>query len=277
MNPPLDKIAGDAHWPSRLAEACGHLRTARDSEECRAARENLWALLYFGLRRCSRAVASRRGMSGSPDIDDLAAGKSLEILRRVESGAMDLSGKAAVDVVAFLSAVARHGLLDVKRKEARWPTVDLSVTEVPSSVDPHGWPLLAAPPAPYSMVEGKEFAIALRSCVENMPLRSMRIWFFRVFLEMSSREIAVHPEVNLNPPHVDVILQRARAALKACMEEKGHAATHLPPGTFAEVWECIRGEERRPTACEGTAMDSRGSRALDSTPSRSEKGSSDEI
>jgi DNA-directed RNA polymerase specialized sigma24 family protein len=255
MTPPLDEIAGDAQWPVRLAEAFDLFRAARASEECREAWERLWALLYFGLLRCARAMASRRGLQEIPDLEDIASKKSLDLLRRAESGALDLSGKEAAEVVAFLSAVARNGLLDVVRKEARNPVLSLGPNgRSPLAADPGGrpsgglaprWQRSAVAPNPRAGVESRDFARALRACVEAMPARSMRIWFFRVFLEMSSREIAMHPEVNLKPAHIDVIIHRARTAVTSCLEGKGYTPDALPAGSFTELWEHFCGFQAR--------------------------------
>ena len=253
MKTPGDLVAADSNWPIRLAEAFHCLRTATESEARLEARENLWTLLYFGLLRCLRAVAPRLGIPNYSDLEDIASTKSLEMLRRAESGAMDLSGKRAEEVVAFLSAAARNGLLDLKRSERRCPVVNCRAEGVPSLDGEVAWPPSQGTPSPSSHVEARDFARALRACVESMSIRSMRVWFFRVFFGLSSQEIADHPEVGLNAPHVDVLMQRARADLKTCMEGKGHPPTELPAGTFVELWEYFRssGEGARMTARDG--------------------------
>ncbi len=54
-------------------------------------------------------------------------------------------------------------------------------------------------------VRGREFAHGLRECAGTLKARDRRVWFFRAFLEMPSREIAAHRSVALKPSHVDVI------------------------------------------------------------------------
>jgi hypothetical protein len=62
-----------------------------------------------------------------------------------------------------------------------------------------------------------------------------------VFLERPSREIA--GRLGVKESHVDVIVQRARAALRECMRKKGHPDTALMPGAFVEIWSAIAGSE----------------------------------
>lgn len=255
MMDPGDQISAEANWPIRLADAFERLHATHDPEEYRDARETLWTILYFGLRRCLRAVAPRLGMAGVPEIDDIASTKSLEMLARAESGMMDLSGKSAVDVVAFLSSAARHGLLDLKRLQARSVVMRGDAERERSHGEEAFWPASQAARSPSAAVEVRDFAHALRSCLGKMPVRSRRIWFLRAVLGLSSREIAGHPEVSLTSPHVDVLMQRIRVDLKACMEAMGHARTDLPPGTFAELWDYFRDwdSQVKPAAHEGAA------------------------
>jgi hypothetical protein len=65
------------------------------------------------------------------------------------------------------------------------------------------------------------------------------VWFFRAYYEMSSRAIADHPLVGVGVAHVDVINQRARDAVRACMRSKGHDLVEFPPEAFVELWEAL--------------------------------------
>jgi hypothetical protein len=60
---------------------------------------------------------------------------------------------------------------------------------------------------------------------------------------MSSKRIAVHPEILLKPGHVDVLLQRARKAIRDCMTKKHQDPEEIPPGAFAEIWAAFEAEE----------------------------------
>ena len=97
---------------------------------------------------------------------------------------------------------------------------------------------VAADPA-----ESKAYAEALKRCAETLENRARTIWLFRVFYEMSSKEISTHPEVRIKPGYVDVILQRVRDSLRECMRRKGHDTHQLPTGVFVELWRAFRMEE----------------------------------
>jgi DNA-directed RNA polymerase specialized sigma24 family protein len=96
---------------------------------------------------------------------------------------------------------------------------------------------------PDAAVERKEFVGALLRCIERMDQRSRRIWFFRVFYDFSSKDIAVHPDINLKASHVDVLLQRSRKAIRECMQSQNYDAHDMPPGTFTELWKIFRSED----------------------------------
>jgi DNA-directed RNA polymerase specialized sigma24 family protein len=93
-------------------------------------------------------------------------------------------------------------------------------------------------------VRNREFAEALAACVGALEERARRAWLFRAFYDMSSREIAAHPDVAVRVGHLDVILFRSRQALRRCMTRKGHSLETVPPGAFAELWMRLRGNER---------------------------------
>ncbi|NNE43225.1 MAG: hypothetical protein HKN12_03380, partial [Gemmatimonadetes bacterium] len=93
---------------------------------------------------------------------------------------------------------------------------------------------------PEDRLERRRFAESLRDCAGQLTARDRTVWFFRVFYDLSSREIAGHPEVGLKAPHVDVILQRCRQAVRKCMDGKGYQPGDLPPGTFSELWAAFR-------------------------------------
>ena len=68
--------------------------------------------------------------------------------------------------------------------------------------------------------------------------------------DLPSKEIAVHPEVQLKPGHVDVILSRCRDQIRNCMGASGLEERELPPGTYAELWERLRGPATRPVVAD---------------------------
>ena len=54
---------------------------------------------------------------------------------------------------------------------------------------------------------------------------------------MTSRDISEHPLVGVSAAHVDVIVQRARDALRRCLEGRGHRSDVLPRGAFTMLWQ----------------------------------------
>ena len=111
-------------------------------------------------------------------------------------------------------------------------------------MDPKGSAMaIQAPEPPDRRLQRKEFVEALRGCAERLEGRARLVWLFRVFCNMPSKEIAAHPEVGLKPGNVDVILQRTRQAMRACMLRNGYEARDMPPGTFVEMWRVFRFEE----------------------------------
>jgi hypothetical protein len=71
------------------------------------------------------------------------------------------------------------------------------------------------------------------------------VWIFRVFLEMSTRQIAAHPEIAMKPGAVDVALARTRDKVRVCMKRRGFDPRDMPPGTFAVLWAEFRLGRRR--------------------------------
>jgi RNA polymerase sigma factor (sigma-70 family) len=222
-------------WPGRLLEATATLRGSSASETVRrAALQEAWLILQSALVRFARAHAPRVG--GQPsreDIEDLASEKALELARRLESGAWDPSGHGPHEIAGFLGTVARNGLVDLFRRRGKHVELhdeETEVTTMHARVDETAG----------ARVESRAFAGALRDCAATLKERDRSVWFFRVFYELPSREIAAHPEIRLKAPHVDVILQRCRRVIRDCMTKKGHEVTELPPGTFVHLWEMLR-------------------------------------
>ena len=85
-----------------------------------------------------------------------------------------------------------------------------------------------------------EFARDLLKCLGALQSRSLLIWFFRAFYDLSSREIATHPSIRLEVGHVDVVMQRTRAAIQQCLQQAGHDASEIPVGVYARIWDASR-------------------------------------
>lgn len=226
-------------WPARIGCLCRELRDAPGSAPRRALQAELWVLLHMALHRHLCCLAPRFGRFVREDLEDLAAQKSLELLRRAECGSWEPSDRAPGEVVAYLSNVARNGLVDYARR-GRSGFAPHSNGSTPALDGPDE--LESECELPETCVEREEFVAALVECTGRLGPKARTIWLFRALYDMASKDIARHPEIALKPSHVDVVLQRCREAVGACMKRKGHATAPLPPGTFLELWARYRME-----------------------------------
>ncbi|MBU1702089.1 MAG: sigma-70 family RNA polymerase sigma factor [Candidatus Eisenbacteria bacterium] len=233
-------------WPKRLEQLSRTLRHPQNNSQQDRDREAAWFLLNASISKYLRIHLSRLGKASPEDLEDIASQKSLDLLRRIESGSWEMTGRTDGEIMGFLSKAARNGLLDhLREKRRRIEPVDEDRPEWDVGPDTLENAVRTMSPIdpPDIQVERNEFAAALRECAEQLSDRSRKIWFFRVFCGLSSREIACHPEVSLKASHVDVLLQRTRIMIRDCMRQKGHHPQEIPPGTFVELWKAFRLEE----------------------------------
>lgn len=168
------------------------------------------------------------------DLEDIASAKALDLLLRAESGEWDPTGRHAGEVAAYIATVARNGLLRWAERNSR--TVRM---EEPGDEPESAPPATALSPAADTLTEAGEFVAVLRECVRRLQPRARRIWILRAFHELSSRDIAAHPDVGLTKAHVDVVVSRARDVLKQCLGTHGHRTTDYPAGAFMTLWEAL--------------------------------------
>lgn len=184
--------------------------------------------------RYLRAHAAGVRAAGPDDLEDLASTKALELLVRAESGGWNPEGRHGGEVAAYVAAVARNALLRWAERRHRQP---LAVAADGDDGFPGEPPPVLSGPTSDGAVEAREFVEALRACVERLQPRSRRVWFFRAFYDLSSREIACHPDVGLSAAHVDVLVNRVRDSLKNCLATRGLHPRDYPTGAFAALWE----------------------------------------
>ncbi|MFC1572726.1 RNA polymerase sigma factor [Candidatus Eisenbacteria bacterium] len=223
-------------WPERLKEFSRELQTLGEEPTRDGIREQVWSTLLSAFSLYLRIHASRLGRVSREDLEDLAAEKSLHLLRRIEAKKVNFSDPSLGEITNFISRTARNALLDLLREKARWvesPTGEQAEGNLPASITSFQ-PTETEPPD--LQVERREFAGSLSACIERLKPRSRLIWFFRVFYGMASRDIAVHREIDLSVNHVDVVLKRARTTIRECVRQKGFEPREMPPGTFAELW-----------------------------------------
>lgn len=125
------------------------------------------------------------------------------------------------DFGAWLRGIARNLVINERRKDARRKRIlSDNLTEV----------LIAS--SSVSDEEDEEMGDlalmrlnALKECVKSLPEKSLRLLKSRYEDDNSAQDIA--EEFSMNPPAVRKALERMRAALRECMEEKmGLAPAH---------------------------------------------------
>ncbi len=229
-------------WPARIKELCQRLPSSPDSVSRESIRAELWLLINASIARYLRLHSTRLGVVAREEMEDIAAEKSFDLLRRIETGENDMGERQPAEIASYLSRVARNGLLDQLREAAR--------RVLPADEDCPEWELGgdallsdAWERSPEQFVARREFATALHHCARALAVKSRRIWLLRAFCDMPSRQIATHPAVDLNVGHVDVLLQRSRRAIRKCMKVRGHNPADAPPGVMIELWEALWGTD----------------------------------
>lgn len=224
-----DAFAGSPQWTNRFHTLCQRLHDARHRNRREKVRTELWLLLNSLFCNYLNRHSRRYGNVVAEDIQDLIAELSFSIFTRLESGRLDLGGRNDQQLVSYFSTAAHQGLLQFFRRAGR-STVPVEELELPTRGAEHA----------DSGVESREFADDLQVCASKLKDRARAIWFFRVFYGLSSREIAVHPEICLNASHVDVVLHRVRSNVRDCMRASGHELSVIPPGTMIRLWRAFR-------------------------------------
>jgi len=230
--------AREPRWASLLSETCARLAERPEPAERNRLRGEAWAVLRTALESYARLHAGRLGGPGADSIQDVAADKALELLLRCESGAWDTRGWNGLRLAAFVSRVARNGVIDHLR--ALGPR---RLTDLPGDESWVARPALRATAAdnPTTPVEATEYADHLLKGLEALTPRARTVWFLRVCFDWPSRRIARYPGVQIKASHVDVELQRSRERIRTWMETRGFDVREMPPGTFAALWnECQR-------------------------------------
>lgn len=235
-----EEAAGPA-WAMELVRLCGHVSSHADDPGRDEIRDRLWLILNLALRRYMRIHGSRLASLRPEDLEDLGSQKALELLDRIVSHSHELRDRTAGQIASFLSVSARNAVLDLAKRAGRL----VRPKDHEWEREMHGpTKNVAVPDDTHDRAEAEEYAQDLLGCLGKLPPRSRLIWFFRVFYEMSSREIAGHPRIQLEFAHVDVLMQRTREGIRKCLQGSGHAPSHIPPGVYALVWNASRSWDR---------------------------------
>jgi len=223
-------------------ECCTKLRSDPDAVGSPAWRD-AWLLVSTALLRYLRMHSARTGGAApAEDLEDLASQKSLELVGRAVSGAWDPSGYTAGQAATYLATAARNCLFDWLERERRFTRPGSDAASRPSDPaedSPEAgmeWATTSDVEPPDRAVLRREFADALCRCVRGLDRRSRNAWVLRALFEMTSRDIARHPEVNARVGHVDVLLFRGRQAVRRCMDRRGHDLADVPAGVLVDLW-----------------------------------------
>ncbi len=223
-------------WPLRLKALCAEFLSPPDEAAGDRTRGEIWKIFNLALAIYLRHHASRLAGISREDLEDIASDKSLDLMHRMVQGKQRFHDRRPAEIMSFFSKVARNELMDLLKERGRWvepkdeerPEWEFGATGEEITMSRIERADLAA--------ERQEFSRALLECAETLAPRSRLVWFFRVFYEMASKDIAVHPRVLVKPSHVDVLLQRSREKIRECMQRQGFQLGEIPPGTFAVLW-----------------------------------------
>jgi RNA polymerase sigma-70 factor (ECF subfamily) len=188
---------------AELDEALLARLRARDPEALRMAAE------AHG-RRIYRAA---RGMGHSAtDAEDLAQEVFVTFL-----GSLDrFEGRAQIGT--WLFGILHHKSLERRRAMSREELNDPIDQLFESQFDDHGrWrqPPLAAD----RLVHAGQVGAAIGGCLERLPGHQREVFHLRQVEELSAE--AVSKITGQSITHIGVLLHRARARLRACLQEKG--------------------------------------------------------
>jgi RNA polymerase sigma factor (sigma-70 family) len=228
-----DSHESGARWPERLLELCRELGQTSGNSQQEHVLSALWLIANAAVSRYVRFHIQSNQLDPE-DVRDIASEKSFAFIQHVTDPVWVSENTHPGQVCSYFSTLARNGVADHFRRQRRWarPTV-----------------LETAPVSPgvrVTQVEDRlirrQFAEALRDCVEKLTPRARTVWFLRVMLDMPAKEIGRHPRVGMNPAAVDMMLSRTRATLRECARKKGLEPQDIPPGTLALLWDRVREE-----------------------------------
>ncbi len=225
----------EPRWAARARQLARDLRESGAPNDAKRIHAELWfclgvAMLAFVRRSCGPTCPL-----STDEVQDVAWSRTHEVMRRAGERTWDPGEMTPGELAAYIAAVARHAVIDAVRKRSRETSVAdwERAVETERGIEPASG---RAPETAEAEVQRKEFTRALRSCLARLAPRSRCAWLLRALYDMSSREIADHPDVAVRPDHVDVILPRVRVTLRHCLAQRGFERDDLPRGAFAELW-----------------------------------------
>jgi len=225
-------------WSQRTLALCLEWQAASNDVDRNRVLSELWVLINAILARYVRFHCRSLGTIDSEEIRDIASEKAMAFVHNLRNGNRDVGVLHAEQISAYVSVLARNGLIDTLRKNGR------------RQRRPEERAAATVPVAPASddaevNVRHEQFLKAIRECVAGLAPRARNAWFLRAYLDMSSKEIAAHPDVGMTVTAVDMLLSRTRRTLRECMDKKGLNAGDAPPGTFVALWELLNNQGKK--------------------------------
>lgn len=157
--------------------------------------------------------------------DDSAEDAVQEALLAASRAPERFAGRAAVGTWVF--GILKHKLIDEIRRQRR----RVYLTPLPSEdeaddfdalFDARGhWNADDQPPAwsdPDASLEQRQFWQVFETCLTRLPESTARVFMMREFLDLDTPEICGH--FDITPNHCWVILHRARAGLRLCLQTR---------------------------------------------------------
>ncbi|MBI3479292.1 MAG: sigma-70 family RNA polymerase sigma factor [Nitrosomonadales bacterium] len=130
---------------------------------------------------------------------------------------------AQSSVRTWLVGILKHKIMDVLRKRAREPQLDVAEGEdegelIDALFNEHGrW---SSPPQtwanPEQTMENAHFWEVFEQCNQRMPLNTARAFMMREFMDMTTKEIC--QELSISTTNCWVLLHRARLTLRECLD-----------------------------------------------------------
>jgi len=160
--------------------------------------------------------------------NELAEDVVQDTLLAALQGAPGFSGRSSLKT--WLTGILKHKVVDAIRRKAREPVFatleeESQLDDFDALFDDSGhW---ENPPAewgdPEAQLSRQQFFDVVQFCLEKLPPNTARVFMMREVMELTSDEIC--KELSITSTNLWVILYRARAALRQCLEQNWFAQT----------------------------------------------------
>src|ERR1051325_1805065 len=169
-------------WPATLPELWRSLSSSPGSRARAHVRSEAWLLLNTALCHYLRRHCAKMGPVPPAVLEDIASAKALDLFVKSELNQWSLAGRTAPELCGYLSAVARNGLVEYLREARRHvPLADSAGGSSDGSAEEARVTRASAEQGPDRVLERREFALALRDCLEQLESRPRRMWLVGVF------------------------------------------------------------------------------------------------